>query len=94
VDGQSGVLSVLLSSILISAIFQSQDTIFMSPGDLQRVWRVAEAMVYGMVGINTGRMSSEATPFGGVKHSGIGREGSRHGLEDYLEMKYLSVGGI
>lgn len=62
--------------------------------NLKRVWRVAEALEYGMVGINTGRMSSEAAPFGGVKQSGIGREGSRHGLEDYLEMKYLCLGGI
>lgn len=62
--------------------------------NLQRVWRVAEALEYGMVGINTGRMSSEAAPFGGVKQSGIGREGSRHGLEDYLEMKYLCMGGL
>lgn len=60
----------------------------------KRVWRVAEALEYGMVGINTGRMSSEAAPFGGVKQSGIGREGSRHGLEDYLEMKYLCMGGL
>ena len=62
--------------------------------NLKRVWRVAEALEYGMVGINTGRMSSEAAPFGGVKQSGIGREGSRHGLEDYLEMKYLCMGGL
>jgi succinate-semialdehyde dehydrogenase / glutarate-semialdehyde dehydrogenase len=62
--------------------------------NLKRVWRVAEALEYGMVGINTGRMSSEAAPFGGVKQSGIGREGSRHGIEDYLEMKYLCMGGI
>lgn len=62
--------------------------------NLSRVWRVAEALEYGMVGINTGRMSSEAAPFGGMKQSGIGREGSRHGLEDYLEMKYLCMGGI
>jgi succinate-semialdehyde dehydrogenase/glutarate-semialdehyde dehydrogenase len=62
--------------------------------NLKRVWRVAEALEYGMVGINTGRMSSEAAPFGGMKQSGIGREGSRHGLEDYLEMKYLCMGGI
>ena len=62
--------------------------------NLSRVWRVAEALEYGMVGINTGRMSSEAAPFGGVKQSGIGREGSRHGLEEYLEMKYLCMGGI
>ncbi|MFA1677408.1 NAD-dependent succinate-semialdehyde dehydrogenase [Rhizobium mongolense] len=62
--------------------------------NLKRVWRVAEALEYGMVGINTGRMSSEAAPFGGIKQSGIGREGSRHGLEDYLEMKYLCIGGL
>nr|WP_225248297.1 NAD-dependent succinate-semialdehyde dehydrogenase [Mesorhizobium sp. J8] len=62
--------------------------------NLKRVWRVAEALEYGMVGINTGRMSSEAAPFGGLKQSGIGREGSRHGLEDYLEMKYLCMGGL
>nr|WP_305110519.1 NAD-dependent succinate-semialdehyde dehydrogenase [Shinella lacus] len=62
--------------------------------NLSRVWRVAEALEYGMVGINTGRMSSEAAPFGGMKQSGMGREGSRHGLEDYLEMKYLCMGGI
>ncbi|WFU06734.1 NAD-dependent succinate-semialdehyde dehydrogenase (plasmid) [Rhizobium sp. CB3171] len=62
--------------------------------NLKRVWRVAEALEYGMVGINTGRMSSEAAPFGGIKQSGIGREGSRHGLEDYLEMKYLCLGGL
>ncbi|MEZ0000112.1 NAD-dependent succinate-semialdehyde dehydrogenase [Sinorhizobium fredii] len=62
--------------------------------NLKRVWHVAEALEYGMVGINTGRMSSEAAPFGGIKQSGIGREGSRHGLEDYLEMKYLCIGNI
>jgi len=62
--------------------------------NLKRVWRVAEALEYGMVGINTGRMSSEAAPFGGIKQSGIGREGSRHGLADYLEMKYLCIAGI
>lgn len=62
--------------------------------NLKRVWRVAEALEYGMIGINTGRMSSEAAPFGGIKQSGIGREGSRHGLDEYLEMKYLCLGAI
>ena len=57
--------------------------------DLSRVYRVSEALEYGMVGINTGLISTEVAPFGGVKQSGIGREGSRHGIEDYLEMKYL-----
>ncbi|WP_439872557.1 NAD-dependent succinate-semialdehyde dehydrogenase [Rhizobium leguminosarum] len=63
-------------------------------GDLKKVWRVAEALEYGMIGINTGLMSSETAPFGGIKQSGIGREGSRHGMEDYLEMKYLCMGGV
>ncbi len=62
--------------------------------ELKKVWRVAEALEYGMVGINTGRMSSEAAPFGGMKQSGIGREGSRHGADDYLEMKYLCFGTL
>ena len=59
--------------------------------DISRVWRVAEALEYGMVGINTGLFSTEVAPFGGVKQSGIGREGSRHGIEEYLEMKYLCM---
>ncbi|MBY4631202.1 succinate-semialdehyde dehydrogenase (NADP(+)) [Rhizobium sp. H4] len=63
-------------------------------GDLKKVWRVAEALEYGMVGINTGLMSSETAPFGGIKQSGLGREGSRHGADDYLEMKYLCIGGV
>lgn len=62
--------------------------------DIGRIWRTAEALEYGMVGINTGRMSSEAAPFGGIKESGIGREGSRYGIEEYLEMKYLCLGGL
>jgi len=62
--------------------------------DMGRVWRVAERLEYGMVGINTGIMSTESAPFGGVKESGIGREGSRYGIEEYLELKYLCLGGI
>ena len=62
--------------------------------DLSRVWRVAEALEYGMVGVNTGLISTETAPFGGVKQSGLGREGSRYGIEDYLEMKYVCLGGI
>ena len=62
--------------------------------DLGRVWRVAEALEYGMVGINEGILSTEVAPFGGVKESGIGREGSHHGLDEYLEMKYCLFGGI
>ncbi|PZU45756.1 MAG: succinate-semialdehyde dehydrogenase (NADP(+)) [Sphingomonas sp.] len=62
--------------------------------DLSRAWRVAEALEVGMVGINTGLISTEVAPFGGIKESGMGREGSRHGMEDYLEMKYLCMAGI
>ncbi len=59
--------------------------------DLSRVYKVAEALEYGIVGINTGIISTEVAPFGGVKQSGLGREGSHHGIEDYLEMKYLCM---
>ncbi|WP_282342431.1 NADP-dependent succinate-semialdehyde dehydrogenase [Pseudomonas sp. PS02288] len=62
--------------------------------DLSRVFRVAEALEYGMVGINTGLISTEVAPFGGMKSSGLGREGSRYGLDEYLEIKYLCLGGI
>ena len=62
--------------------------------DIARSWRVGEALEYGIVGINTGIISSEEVPFGGWKESGIGREGSRHGILDYTEIKYLCVGGI
>ncbi len=62
--------------------------------DVSRVWRVAEALEYGMVGMNTGIMSTESAPFGGIKESGIGREGSKYGLDEYLELKYLCLGGI
>lgn len=62
--------------------------------DIGRVWRVAEALEYGMVGINEGLISTEVAPFGGVKESGTGREGSKYGIEDYLEIKYLCMGGI
>jgi succinate-semialdehyde dehydrogenase/glutarate-semialdehyde dehydrogenase len=59
--------------------------------DLGRVWRVAEALEYGIVGVNTGIISNEVAPFGGIKQSGIGREGSRYGIEDYLEIKYVCM---
>lgn len=62
--------------------------------DIGRVWRVAEALEYGIVGINTGLISMAEAPFGGVKESGIGREGSKYGLDDFLEIKYLCMGGI
>jgi succinate-semialdehyde dehydrogenase/glutarate-semialdehyde dehydrogenase len=60
--------------------------------DISRVWRVAEALEYGIVGINTGLISTEVAPFGGVKESGLGREGSKYGIEEYVEIKYLCMG--
>jgi succinate-semialdehyde dehydrogenase/glutarate-semialdehyde dehydrogenase len=62
--------------------------------DIARVWRVAEALECGIVGINEGLISTEVAPFGGIKESGLGREGSKYGIEDYLEVKYLCFGGI
>lgn len=62
--------------------------------DINRVWRVAEQMETGMVGINTGLISTEVAPFGGIKQSGLGREGSKYGAEDFLEIKYLCFGGV
>ena len=59
--------------------------------DLSKVFRVAEALEYGMVGVNTGLISTEVAPFGGIKQSGQGREGSKYGMEDYLEVKYLCL---
>jgi succinate-semialdehyde dehydrogenase / glutarate-semialdehyde dehydrogenase len=63
-------------------------------GDLKKVWKVTEALEYGMVGVNTGLISSEAAPFGGIKQSGLGREGSAHGADDYLELKYVCMGDV
>jgi succinate-semialdehyde dehydrogenase/glutarate-semialdehyde dehydrogenase len=62
--------------------------------DIGRIWRVAEALEYGMVGVNTGLITTEVAPFGGMKQSGLGREGSRYGIEEYVEVKYVCFGGI
>jgi succinate-semialdehyde dehydrogenase/glutarate-semialdehyde dehydrogenase len=62
--------------------------------DIGRIWRVGEALEYGIVGINEGLISTAVAPFGGVKESGLGREGSKYGIEDYLEIKYLCMGGL
>ena len=62
--------------------------------DIGRIWRVQEALEYGIVGVNAGLISTEVAPFGGFKESGLGREGSRHGMEEYLEMKYVLQGGL
>lgn len=77
-------------------IAQANDTIYglasyFYANDLSRVYRVAEALEYGIVGVNTGIISTEVAPFGGVKQSGLGREGSRHGIEEFLEMKYICM---
>lgn len=79
------------------AIALSNDTIFglasyFYGNDIERIWRVAERLEYGMVGINTGILSTEVAPFGGVKQSGIGREGSKYGIDSYIEIKYLCMG--
>jgi succinate-semialdehyde dehydrogenase / glutarate-semialdehyde dehydrogenase len=81
------------------AICIANDTIFglasyIYTRDIGRIWRVSEALEYGMVGINEGIISNEMAPFGGVKQSGLGREGSKYGIEDYLDIKYLCMGGI
>jgi len=62
--------------------------------DVGRVWRVSEALDYGIVGINTGFISTEVAPFGGMKESGIGREGSKYGIDDWVELKYLAIAGL
>jgi succinate-semialdehyde dehydrogenase/glutarate-semialdehyde dehydrogenase len=70
----------------LAAYFYTQDP--------ARIWRVADRLETGIVGINEGALAAEAAPFGGVKESGYGREGSRHGLDDYLHIKYLCQGGL
>ncbi|MDX1475912.1 MAG: aldehyde dehydrogenase family protein, partial [Reinekea sp.] len=62
--------------------------------DISRMFRVSDALDFGMVGINEGVMSSEMAPFGGMKESGLGREGSHYGIDEYLEVKYLCLGGL
>ena len=80
-------------------VAQANDTIFglaayFYAKDMAKVWRVAEQLEYGIVGINTGIISTEVAPFGGVKQSGLGREGSHYGADDFLEMKYLCIAGV
>jgi succinate-semialdehyde dehydrogenase/glutarate-semialdehyde dehydrogenase len=84
---------------LDDVIFQANDTEFglasyFYANDLTKVWKVVEALEYGMVGVNTGLISTEVAPFGGIKQSGLGREGSKYGVDDYLEMKYVCLGHI
>lgn len=61
---------------------------------MSQIWRVSEAMECGIIGVNEGAVSSEMAPFGGFKQSGLGREGSKYGLEEYQEMKYTCIGGV
>ena len=93
------VVSVLTFDDESQAIRMANDTPFglasyLYARDLGRVWRVSEGLEYGMVGVNTGLVSNAAAPFGGIKESGQGREGSRYGLEDWTELKYVAMGGI
>ncbi|MDC7713659.1 NAD-dependent succinate-semialdehyde dehydrogenase [Vogesella sp. LYT5W] len=85
-DEQDVVVQANASEFGLAAYFYSRD--------IGRIWRVAEAIEAGMIGVNTGLISTEVAPFGGIKQSGCGREGSRYGIEDYLEIKYLCLGGI
>jgi succinate-semialdehyde dehydrogenase/glutarate-semialdehyde dehydrogenase len=83
----------------IQAIEMANDTEFglaayFYSRDIGRIYRVAEKLEYGIIGINEGIISNEMAPFGGVKESGSGREGSKYGLEDYLDIKYMCIGGI
>ena len=93
------VLSVMSFREEADAIRMANDTEFglasyFYTRDLSRSWRVAEALEYGIVGLNTGLISTEVAPFGGVKESGLGREGSHHGMEEYVEIKYVMMAGI
>ena len=83
---EEGITLANATEVGLAAYFYSRD--------LARVWRVAEALQTGMVGVNTGAISNAAAPFGGVKESGYGREGSRHGIDDYLSLKYVCLGGL
>ena len=81
------------------AIRMANDTEFglasyLYTNDVNRIWRVSEALEYGMVGVNEGVISNEVSPFGGVKESGLGREGSHYGIDDFLELKYICMGGL
>ncbi len=90
------IASVIIFDSEEEVIEQANDSIYglaayLYSQNLSRIWRVAESLEYGMVGINTGLISNEVAPFGGVKQSGLGREGSKYGIEDYVEIKYLCM---
>lgn len=80
-------------------LFANETSLFSSLGyffshDVSQVWRVSEQLECGLVGVNDGAISSETIPFGGIKQSGMGREGSKYGLEDYLNIKYTCIGNV
>ena len=77
-----------------AGVMEEMERLDAAARDIGRIWRVSEALEYGMVGVNSGLISTEVAPFGGVKQSGIGREGSRYGMDEYLEMKYLCLAGV
>jgi len=93
--GLTQPLNVSPRYLLISArrIGLSPKLLFYSR-DVGRIFRTAEALEYGIIGINTGMISTEVAPFGGMKESGIGREGGKYGIDEFLETKYLCMGGI
>jgi len=84
-DNDEDVVKLANSSLFgLASYFYSRD--------IGRIWKIAEALEFGMVGVNTGLISNEVAPFGGVKQSGLGREGSSWGIDEYLEMKYVCIG--
>ena len=89
----ASVWSTLWRQLFTSPTNNSQSGLaaYFYSSDMSRIWKVAEGLEVGMVGINTGLISTEVAPFGGVKQSGLGREGSHHGLDDYMELKYLCM---
>ena len=98
-DAKKQLLKNLESKVKLEAVQMANDTEFglsayFCARDVGRIWRVAEGLEYGIVGINEGLISNAMAPLGGVKESGHGREGSKYGLDDYLDIKYLCVGGL
>ena len=93
--GNASEAAAVLDARLVSRLLREYGlAAYFYAADMGRIWRVSEGLDYGMVGVNTGLISTEVAPFGGFKESGIGREGSHHGLDEYLETKYVAIGGI
>jgi len=76
------------------AVAMANDTAYFYSRDVGRIFRAAESLEYGIIGVNTGMISTEVAPFGGMKESGIGREGGKYGIDEFLEIKYLCMGGL